>query len=51
MNYQTLLFEKNNNIAKITLNRPEKLNALNTLMMSELEDCIKLIEKDAGIRH
>ncbi|HPI20171.1 MAG TPA: enoyl-CoA hydratase-related protein [Candidatus Kapabacteria bacterium] len=50
MNYQTLLFEKKNNIAKITLNRADKLNALNTLMMSELEDCIKLIEMDTGIR-
>ncbi len=50
MNYKTLLFEKKNKIAKITLNRPDKLNALNTLMMSELEECIKQIERDSGIR-
>jgi enoyl-CoA hydratase len=50
MNYKTLLFEKKNNIAKVILNRANKLNALNKLMMSELEKCIKSIEKDKSIR-
>lgn len=50
MNYQTLLLEKNDAIAKITLNRPDKLNALNNLMMKELERCIKDIEQSPSIR-
>ena len=36
MSYETILFEKTDNIVRITLNRPEKLNALSTKLRREL---------------
>src|SRR6266542_1955224 len=36
MNYQTLLFELKDGIAFITVNRPDKLNALNDEVMLEI---------------
>ncbi len=36
--YSTLLFEVENKVLHITLNRPEKRNALNELMIKELRD-------------
>lgn len=40
MNYDTISVEMNDGLAVITLNRPEKLNALNALMRSELTDAV-----------
>jgi enoyl-CoA hydratase/carnithine racemase len=37
MNYETLLFEKKDTIGILTLNRPERLNAMNEKMIQELE--------------
>jgi enoyl-CoA hydratase len=39
MSFQTLILEINNNIALITINRPDKLNALNDIVLSELWRC------------
>jgi enoyl-CoA hydratase len=46
----TLLFELDNGIARITINRPDKLNALNTTVLAELGDAVTRIESDATIR-
>lgn len=46
----TIIFEKLNGYAKITLNRPDKLNALNDELISELSETIDKIEKDMEIR-
>jgi enoyl-CoA hydratase len=46
----TLLFELDTGIARITINRPDKLNALNTTVLAELGDAITRIETDATIR-
>src|SRR5215204_2600260 len=46
----TLLFELSDGIARITINRPDKLNALNTTVISELGDAVTRIETDAAVR-
>ncbi len=43
--YQTLLLEISGNVATITLNRPEKRNAISTPMMAELQTALDEIEK------
>ena len=48
--YETILFENNNGIAKITLNRPEQLNALNNAMLLDLDKAVSRIKKDSTIR-
>ena len=50
MSYLNLLLEKENKIATITINRPEKLNALNKSTIQELHDVIVALEKDSSIR-
>ncbi len=50
MAYQTLLCEKRNAIAYVTINRPEKLNALNHQVMTELLDCFKNLHTDDEVR-
>jgi enoyl-CoA hydratase/carnithine racemase len=37
MTYSTILFQKEERMAVITFNRPEKRNALNEEMMNEIE--------------
>ncbi len=46
MAYETLLYEKRDGIATVTVNRPEKLNALNQKVMEELGACFESIRDD-----
>ena len=46
----TLLFELSDGIARITINRPDKLNALNATVLSELGDAITRVETDDAVR-
>jgi enoyl-CoA hydratase len=46
----TLLFELSDAIARVTINRPDKLNALNATVIAELGDAITRIETDAAVR-
>jgi enoyl-CoA hydratase/carnithine racemase len=50
MDFQTILFEVRNQIAFVTFNRPESMNAVNRQMARELVDAFRQIEGDAGIR-
>lgn len=50
MKYQTLLVKKSGNMATVTLNRPEILNALNAQMMLELKDLFAEIRADQNTR-
>ena len=45
--YQTLRYEKQENIGILTINRPEALNALNSTVIGDLEQAITEVEKDA----
>src|SRR5437588_7677003 len=50
MPYETILTELSENIFTITINRPDKLNALNTLMIRELIDAFDAADKDDAVR-
>lgn len=50
MGYEFLKFEVENNTALITINRPEKLNALNHGTLVELSEAIDACQADSGIR-
>jgi enoyl-CoA hydratase len=51
MAYTTLLVErKDDGIAVITINRPEKLNALNAVVISELEAALIELDADLTVR-
>jgi enoyl-CoA hydratase len=49
MSYQSLKQEFNNNKAVVTINRPDKLNALNSIVMSELEQCFTELKKNEDV--
>jgi len=50
MNYATILFEVDNAVATITLNRPDVLNALTSEMRRELLAAFQDIEQDTDVR-
>lgn len=50
MSYETIIFEKSEGVAAITLNRPDNLNALNDAMQEDLMSVFDDIAKDDGIR-
>ena len=50
MAYETLKLTIEDGIATITINRPEKLNALNADVIAELEDALKFVESNTTAR-
>ncbi|HKH84466.1 MAG TPA: enoyl-CoA hydratase-related protein, partial [Gemmatimonadales bacterium] len=46
----TLLLELSDGIARVTINRPDKLNALNATVIAELGDVVTRIETDGAVR-
>jgi 2-(1,2-epoxy-1,2-dihydrophenyl)acetyl-CoA isomerase len=50
MPYETILFDVQDGVATITLNRPDKYNALTLQMYSDILDALKQCERDKAIR-
>ncbi len=50
MKFQTLLYREHEGLATVTINRPEKLNALNRTVMNELKECFEAVQRDSGVR-
>ena len=50
MSYKTLLVDTADGVARITLNRPEKLNALSQQLLEELHAALKAAATDEGVR-
>ena len=48
--YKTIRYEKKDNIALVTIDRPEALNALNSTVIAELEQVVTELENDGTIR-
>jgi 2-(1,2-epoxy-1,2-dihydrophenyl)acetyl-CoA isomerase len=48
--YESILFEVNEGIATLTLNRPEVFNAFNEQQSYDVLDALKRVEKDKSIR-
>ena len=50
MDYQNILFESADGIARLTLNRPAKLNSFTVAMHEELRDALAQVAADASLR-
>ena len=50
MTYSTIIYEKLEAVARITLNRPERVNALDRAMLGEIGAALDEAEADAAIR-
>ncbi|MFZ4624977.1 MAG: enoyl-CoA hydratase-related protein, partial [Rhodoferax sp.] len=50
MTYQTIRFEVQDSIARLTLNRPDKLNSFTTAMQAELRSALDTVQNDTSIR-
>lgn len=48
--FETVLYEVTGHVARITINRPEKRNALNVTVMQELREAVALSRTDAEVR-
>ncbi len=49
MSWETLLLKKEGHIGILSINRPNALNALNSLVLDELKEAIELIDNDKEI--
>lgn len=50
MKFDTLIFDRREDIVQVTLNRPERLNALNLQLITDLRAAAAAIAGDQGIR-
>ena len=47
--YEHILVEIEDGVGILTLNRPDKLNAMNRKLSSELRDAVKAMDADDGV--
>lgn len=47
--YSEILFERNDKVAKITINRPEKLNAFTPVTVQEMIEAFSICRDDSTI--
>ena len=50
MDYEFIIYEKQENIATVTLNRPKQMNALNGGLLSEYVGALKQAESDSEVK-
>ncbi len=50
MTFETIDYRTEGPIARITLNRPERLNAINAQLITDLRDAVTLANDDAAVR-
>ena len=50
MSYENILFSRDGGIARLTLNRPDRLNSFNDAMHAEVRDALEQVEADATAR-
>jgi 2-(1,2-epoxy-1,2-dihydrophenyl)acetyl-CoA isomerase len=50
MNYENILFAIDGGIARLTLNRPDRLNSFNDAMHAEVRDALGRVREDASLR-
>ena len=50
MTYENIVFEKEDAIGILRINRPKSLNALNPATLNEIADCLDAVQQDAGLR-
>lgn len=50
MSYETIIYEKKDAAAKIILNRPEAMNAMNEMMFREIGQALEESENDESVR-
>ena len=49
MSYEHILIDAEDGVGIVTLNRPDKLNAMNRQLSSELHDAVKRMEANEAI--
>ena len=50
MGYENILFKSENGVARITLNRPDRLNSFTTAMHAEVRDALAAVKNDTTAR-
>ena len=50
MSFQNVIYERCDSVAYLTLNRPDKLNALNASLIADLQDALDVVEADPEVR-
>jgi len=50
MNYQTILYEVTNKLARITINQPEKMNRLSNIVLKEIVSAARSADQDDNVK-